>query len=200
MIEDDENSSRDCGWFGWLFVTACYVAAVSVSLSGIILHVISSSDATLTVLWIGALAVPLLHGAFSVAIKAIIKQYVHLSVEPGWIFLLTDLVQGGAFGASVVGYFCDSKHVSTPLFANTLLFLCNIVMVYKSVVLTWDTYHRRRYSLTGAPLISRKKRPMQPEPQLPSQLPPQLKPLALQPVQFKVYPLRSFPLQYHTCK
>jgi len=196
MIEDDENSSRDCGWFGWLFVTACYVAAVSISLSGIILYLISSSDATRAVLWTGALAVPFLHGAFSVAIKALIKQYVYLSVEPGWVFLFTDLVQGGVLGASVVGYFCDSKNLGTPLYANTVLFLCNSVMVYKSVVLTWDTYHRRRNSLTGAPLISRKKRPMQPEPQLPTQL----NPLTLQPVQFKMYPLRSFPLQYHTYK
>lgn len=197
MIEEDEKFSPDCGWFGWLLVSALYVLAVSASLSGLILHWLFSSDTSLVVLWAGALAVPSVHGLFSVAIKAAVKNYVHLSVEPGWIFMLADLVQGGVLGASVVGYFCNSKHLVVPMVANGLLVLCSGAMVYKSVVLTWDTYHRRRNSLTGAPLIKRKRAalPEQPQPQV--KPPPSLQSFAWQPMQLQTLPLQSFPLRYH---
>tara|TARA_Y100000768_G_scaffold388694_1_gene386256 strand:- start:7011 stop:7667 length:657 start_codon:yes stop_codon:yes gene_type:complete len=215
MIEEYDRSSPDCGWLGWLLVSAYYVIAVSASLSGLILHYFLSSDTSFLVLWVGALAVPFVHGLFIVAIKAAVQNYVHLSVEPGWIFMLADLVQGGVFGASVVGYFCNSKHLILPIAANGMLVACSSAMVYKNVVLTWDTYHRRRNSLTGAPLIRRKRvaSPQQPLPLVKPQVrpppvpppvppqpqvqPPDLQSFAWQPMQFQTLPLQSFPLRHY---
>jgi hypothetical protein len=158
---DEETGGQ--GARGWLDVlgamrvnlavgTAYFLAAVACATAVAIYATDPAASTTPALLFSVAVSTSALHGVFSVIAKACIPNYVYFAVEPGWAFVLADLLQGVALGAALIGYLSDSSDATEPLVAATILIACHGLMVYKSAVIAWDVHKDLRDAITGAPL------------------------------------------------
>ena len=136
-----------------LLVGTLYLCAAVWSLVGIVLFPLHpTATTTTTMLFAAAVATPFLHGVLSVLSIALIENYIYFSVQPDWLFLLADFLQGLSFGAALVSYSIDSKQNAALIVVNGVLVCCHALVVYKSASIARDVLKGHRNSITGAPL------------------------------------------------